>query len=63
MNFPQHIWNQLKNKSADDLISALKREINGCWMRQGGLNKYINTLMGDEFQSIITQIKHTVPNY
>lgn len=26
MNFPQHIWNQLKNKSADDLISALKRD-------------------------------------
>ena len=26
MNFPPYIWNQLKNKSADDLISALKND-------------------------------------
>jgi len=26
MKFPPYIWNQLKNKSADDLISALKKD-------------------------------------
>ena len=26
MKFPPHVWNQLKNKTADDLISALKKD-------------------------------------
>jgi len=26
MKFPPHVWSQLKNKSADDLISALKKD-------------------------------------
>ena len=26
MKFPPHIWAQLKNKTADDLISALKKD-------------------------------------
>lgn len=26
MKFPSHIWNQFKNKSADELISALKKD-------------------------------------
>jgi carbamoylphosphate synthase small subunit len=26
MNFSKQIWDQLKNKSADDLISALKKD-------------------------------------
>lgn len=26
MAFPQHVWNQLKNLTADQLISALKRD-------------------------------------
>ncbi|OGO19552.1 MAG: hypothetical protein A2Z15_04325 [Chloroflexi bacterium RBG_16_50_11] len=26
MSFPKQVWNQLKNKSADEIISALKRD-------------------------------------
>lgn len=26
MAFPQHVWNQLKNTTADELIAALKRD-------------------------------------
>jgi predicted RNA binding protein YcfA (HicA-like mRNA interferase family) len=26
MKFPPHIWSQLKNKTADELISALERD-------------------------------------
>jgi predicted RNA binding protein YcfA (HicA-like mRNA interferase family) len=42
VRFPSHVWSQLKNKTADDLVAALKRD---GWERDicpGAIHTYLH---------------------
>lgn len=42
MSFPGHIWRQLKNLTADDLVKALDRDGWQCDMKGGSMRIYIS---------------------